>query len=133
MCLVDDSSGVCVCRLGENKCVCMRAYVRVHWSFNFCRRLTGRIGRRARLSLPLHDLRDVINDCFVQKAQSFRADLVQQSLPPLTCTMTDHLTGPSFHSYHPVTEAEVKATFLKSNNQLILSHSILYRHHSVWN
>lgn len=57
-----------------------------------------------------------MNILFSQKVWSIRANLDQYSSPPLTCTYTDHQTVSSFHSFCPITEAELKATIFKSKH-----------------
>ena len=58
--------------------------------FNVCYKLIGR-KRSSPLSptYPLHDLPNVFNDYFLQKVQSIRADLDQQSLSLTSCRLTD--------------------------------------------
>ena len=60
--------------------------------FNICDKL---IGRRRSSPLPsmhsLHDLPNVFNDYFLQKVQSIRADLDQQSLSRTSCRLTNRL------------------------------------------
>ena len=82
--------------------------------FNVCDKL---IGQRKSSPLPseypLHDLPNVFNDYFLQKVQSIRADLDQQSLSLTSCRLTDQQAASNFHSFHPITEAELKATIVK--------------------
>ena len=66
------------------------------------------------LTYPLHDLPNVFNDYFLQKVQSIRADLDQQSVSLTSCRPTDQQAASNFHSFQPLTEAELKATILKS-------------------
>ena len=91
--------------------------------FNVCDKLIGR--RRSSplpSTYPLHDLPNVFNDYFLQKVhdyflqkvQSIRADLDQQSLSLTSCRLTDQQAASNFHSFHPITEADLKATILKS-------------------
>ena len=65
--------------------------------FNVCDKL---IGRRRSSPLPsthpLHDLPNVFNDYFLQKVQSIRADLDQQSLSLTSCRLTDQQEGLCF-------------------------------------
>ena len=63
---------------------------------------------------PLHDLPIVFNDYFLQKVQSIHADLDQQSLSLTSCRLTDQQAASNFNSFHPITEAELKATISKS-------------------
>ena len=62
---------------------------------------------------PLHDPPNVFNDYFLQKLRSIRVDLDQQSLSLMSCRLTDQKAASNFYSFHPITEAELKATILK--------------------
>ena len=63
---------------------------------------------------PLHVLAYVFNNCFLQKVQSIRADLGQQLLSLTSFSLTDQQADSNLHWYHPITEAELKITILKS-------------------
>ena len=83
--------------------------------FNVCGRLIGRKRSSPLPSLyPIHDLPDVFKNYFVQKVQSIRADLDQQSMSPMSCRLTDQTVVSMLSSLHPITEAELRATILKS-------------------
>ena len=75
------------------------------------------IGRKRSSLLPstylLHDLPNVFNDYFLQKVQSVRADLNQQSLSLTSCRLTDQQVDSNFHSFYPINEADLKAKILK--------------------
>ena len=60
--------------------------------FNVCDKLIGR-KRSSPLpsTYPRHDLPNVFNDYFLQKVQSIRADLDQQSLSLTSCRLTNRL------------------------------------------
>ena len=62
----------------------------------------------------LQEVLNVFSDCFLQKVESIRADLDQQSLSLTRCRLTDQHVDSNFHSIYPVTEAVLKATLLKS-------------------
>ena len=82
--------------------------------FNVCDKLIVR-ERSSPLpsTYPLHDPPNVFNDYFLQKLRSIRVDLDQQSLSLTSCRLSDQQAASNFHSFHPITEAELKATILK--------------------
>ena len=83
--------------------------------FNVCGRLIGRKRSSPLPSLyPIHDLPDVFNNYFVQKVQSIRVDLDQQSMSPMSCRLTDQKVVSRLSSLYPITEVELKATIVIS-------------------
>ena len=95
--------------------------------FNICDRLICRKSSPLPSAYPLLDQPNVFNGYFLQKVQSILVDLDQQSLSPVNCRLTYQHCDSSFHSFHPITEAGLKATILSQN--LLLVHWIPYHHH----
>ena len=83
--------------------------------FNVCDGLIG-LKRSPPLpsTYPQHDQPDVFNNFLQKIIQSLRDDLDQQSLSPTSCRLSVQQIDSSFHSFHPIIEAELKATILKS-------------------
>ena len=86
--------------------------------FNVCDKLTGqRKSSPLPSEYPLHDLPNVFNDYFLRKSSLFVLILISSHCHcrALTnCRLTDQQAASNFHSFHPITEAELKATILKS-------------------
>ena len=81
--------------------------------FNVCGRLIGRKRSSPLPSLyPIHDLPDVFNNYFVQKVQSIRADLDQQSMSLMSCRLTDQKVVSRLSSLQTITEVELKEKFV---------------------
>ena len=83
--------------------------------FDVCGTLIGRKRSSPLKCLyPIHDLPAVFNNYFVQKVQSIRTDLDQQSMSLMSCRLTDQNVVSSLSSLHPITEVELKAKIVKS-------------------
>ena len=71
--------------------------------FSVCGRLIDRPNRSSPLP-SVYPIPHVFNIYFVQKVQSIRADLDQQSMSLMSCRLTDQKVVSTLSSLHPITE-----------------------------
>ena len=61
------------------------------------------------VTYPQHDIPHALNNYFLQKVQSIRADLDQQTLSLTSCRLTDQQPDSNIHLFHLLSEDELKA------------------------